>query len=425
MSDAMQAAGRPIGPPAAATLPFKQPTAEDLLTGRGKRLQQHTLDAGVVRELAHTLFNRKSPFSPADVAALSTRRLSSIYAPEFVRRVDSTLVRVLTSGGRLYVRGRAFGVGVSTLLADVSRSFNFMAQKQGYRERVLYVRLQEVRTSKQLLRVLFERVGCPVTNSDVRLHAMDTLTPRLALAANKFGVSTIVIDHAHNASGGALAAIAGLMGATDPNYDVPLDVSEYQDALPRFGIIVASHKSPGQLFNSEPEILHALADGGEITIEPFADRDALASALRRSDLGLHDLDLTDTSDRLMVDWVLAVTDGRLSLITPLLQLVDVLSRANAGARPNLAMLHAVLPLQRSIRERVLRRTEPALEKNSDGSWPEPRRIVRATGTGEARRKKDRAASLKEQREHRDVAEKERRQMNRRRNVNMPGMEPHA
>jgi hypothetical protein len=89
------------------------------------------------------------------------------------------------------------------------------------------------------------------------------------------------------------------------------------------------------------------------------------------------------------------------------------------------MLHAVLPLQRSIRERVLRRTEPVLEKNLDGSWPEPRRIVRATGTGEARRKKDRAASLKEQREHRDVAEKERRQMNRRRNVNMPGMEPHA
>jgi hypothetical protein len=378
----------------------------------------------VVRAASKALFGRKDPFNPADVAALSTRRLPSFYAPDFIKEVDSTLVRVLTSGGRLFVRGKAYGVGVSTLLTDLARAFNYRAELAGYDERVLYVQLQEVKSSKQLMRVLLNAVACPMTNSDARTHPLDTLAERFLVAASRRCISTVIIDHVHNAHGDALSAVGSLMAVMDPSFHVPLHTDEYSELVARVGVVLASHKSPAQLFRHERSALHALVDGGELVVEPFADRASLAAALRQADIGLHDLDLAQNMDELMVEWILAVTGGRLSLITPLLQLVDVVSRAYGNARPNMAFLHAALPFQRSMRERILVWTEPKLQKQQDGSWTRPaRKWVPAAPESEAtpREVKGRAATLKEKQKHKDAAHTERRKLNKRRNVNLPGM----
>lgn len=415
--------GRPVGPPSSVPVPFDQPSGENLLMNKEARLARHSLDLKVVRDLGKALFNRKDPFNPADVAELATRRLPSFYAPDFIKEVDSTLVRVLTSGGRLFVRGKAHGVGVTTLLTDLARAFNFRAAKAGYDERVKYVQLQGITTSKQMVSFLCRQVGCTVTNSDRRLHSLDDLMQRFVVSAANRNISTIIIDHAHNAKGEAREALRALMCVTDPSTHVPLEISEYDELIPQIGVVLASHRSPSQLFKEDRSAVHALASGGEIVVEPFADRHSLAGALRQADIGLDDLQLSDPMDHLMVEWILAVTGGRLSLITPLLQLVDVVGRAYGNVRPNMAFLHAALPFQRSIREKALVWKEPRLPEERPTSWPEPPRFYsnREQKKTRSAKPKDRSASLKEQRKHRDAARKERNKINRSRSHNLPGM----
>lgn len=314
-----------------------------------------------VRQTAERLFSRVDPTAASNVVDLVTRQLPHVYPETVLKPLDRRLAAAVTNRGRLYLQGERLGVGASTLASDFARAFNVRAAMRGDPRRIAYVQIRSgLNNPLKLLDSLCEHVRAPLSISEIRFRSTETLARRFVEGARALRICTLIFDHVHYGSATVLRMLADLMFASDPHYQVPIEPDEYDSIVPRLGFILVSHVAPEVVFGNVPEVLHLL-EGEHAVLAPYASAEVTAEAIRQAEIGLQDLDLTTLDDCLIAQVAHDLTQGLADQLHPFLRLVDAVARRNGIHRPTLEVFMTALPFHRHLRERLLRRADPALQ----------------------------------------------------------------
>lgn len=374
----------------------------------------------VIREIAQRLFDGADPTLPGSHLGVTTRDIARVYTATVHGRLQKRLASSLQNGERLFLHGTALGVGASVFAVDYVRAYNLTCKDRGRPQRIAHVQLRKgVTTVRQFLEALCHSVQSHPTPSEVRLASPLALGQRILAQAERLRLVAIVIDHVHLASEAVRTAIGDLMMATDPAYDAPLEIDD-RPPRRRIGIVLISHETPEKLFSHEPQVL-TLLQGAYEPLQPYTTVEKVTEALQQAGIGLEDMNPEDPDDRLMAECVLEATDGLIANMAGLLRLVDLLWMANGGCRPDLGIVEAALPYHRRMirllqgkdgRGGIAYRTVPNASpkrgpSEMEASFSQAKGRKTASGQQVAG---ERATTLKQKRDSRDVAEHERKQM---------------
>lgn len=371
-----------------------------------------------IRTTADRIFEHMDPTMPAAHARMLRRELPRMYTPDVHGRVHRTLFQVMAGGSRLYLHGAAVGVGASILATDTGRSFNARAKDRGLPQRIVYLDVKAgIASEKDLLDALCRSVKAPLTFSERRLRSTNSIAERIVAAIHLLNIRAIILDHVHNASTRARGVVADLLRMTDANYEVSLDVDT--DTVPRgrLGIVIVDHQEPELLFRDHVDVL-ALLQGNYVALNPYTSVEALGDILRQADIGMEDLDLSDSEDAQFTKHLLTTTDGLIVNIAGVLQAVDVVMASNQVRRPDLSLLEMA---QRSYRKMThLIAAKGRDEQTHFETVPTPSsRLGQRTDKRKNSNAKGTKSKLRQRREARPEAEAERQQMLRRGHTNLP------
>ncbi len=342
-------------------------------------LQSASVDVDLVRSTAARLFERVDPTSVAGAEMLSKRDLPHVYPKSILEAVDKRFAAAVQNRECIYVRGAQRRVGVTSFLCDYARSYNYYAARVGDPRRIAYVKLPRgLSSGTKFLDEVGAGVRASLSISELRFRGTGTIAGRIIDTLRLYRVSVLILDHIQLLPASARTLISDLADKANPVHAVPLELGEYAELQPRIGIVVAGDKDPADIFTKPEETLPYLL-ATEIVYPSYQTAEDVADALRRSDIGLEDLDAARFDDALLAQYVLELTNGQIHLISRLLQVVDWLARVNRVTRPTLDLFTAAAPFDRELKDRIFERGNSAPARKT---WEELERRAHAYMSGE-------------------------------------------
>lgn len=310
--------------------------------------------------IATQLHRGKSALAPG---RMTQRDVLHFYPESRFKKLVGLMRQTVSARRRLYVHGGQLAVGVSTFLHDYANTFNFEAAATGRDERLLYVSVPFGTTSPRgFLDTLANAARASLSMSEVSKRAPDRLLSQCVVAMRSLGVVGLIIDHVHHLEKKALPFVVELLRAADTTAShVPLEYDEFNAPPPRMAVILASHMAPSHLFRSLPHMKSAMS-GSYFKLGRYRQLEVFAEAVRRSGIGLEDLDLAVEDDRDLALRLLEVTEGLPGPMAEVLSRLDAFSQFNR-ARPNLLMLEQVMETYTSF----LRKGEDEDDDGDDGA----------------------------------------------------------
>lgn len=380
----------------------------------------HPTSAVAVRKNAGQFFRQSDPVSPQGRAQLLRRELPHVYPPAVIGQLPWHLADAVTNGGRLFLQGDVSGVGTSMFVCDYANAFNRAAKEGAYSGRIRYIRIERGATSPAKF---FDALGialkAPLTTVELRFRSSVHLASRVLSAAAQSNAVALVFDHVRWLPPEVRGMIGLLCRATDPAYHVDDEPSEYDEYARRVAVILVDHVDPATLFLTSDDVLMAL--GGRVVVMPRYKNEAItASAIMRADVGLADLNEREPDDAAMIALLHEKSAGLVSQLAPILGTVDMLRRINDRRRPDPELVAAAIPFHRQLIELDL------AKGRNGGDWPVLRVAAPANPSqrdpyisrGRGSRKKNGAARTAYRVASQAAAEKERRKMIKKSNVNL-------
>ncbi|HSU13502.1 hypothetical protein [Longimicrobium sp.] len=342
-------------------------------------LQSTPLDIALVRATAADLFQRVDPTSAIGAAALSKRRLPHVYPRSILDVMDKRFAGVVHNRECVYIRGAQRRVGVTFFLTDYARAFNYRAATIRDPRRIAYVQLSSgLRSEAKFLDQLCTSIRTSLKTTELRFRATGTIVRRIIDTLRLYRVSVLILDHVQLLPPAPRAVIADLIQQASAEHATPLELDEYEGLHPRIGVVVAGHGAPERVFNAPGETLGYLLPS-ELVFPTYGTADDVADALRKSEIGLGDLDSSHFDDALLAQYVLELTEGRIDLISQLLPIIDLVARLNGAERPTLAIFAAAASFDQALRQRMLNRADPVPDRHG---WGDVERRAQAYMAGE-------------------------------------------
>jgi hypothetical protein len=312
---------------------------------------RHPTTPAEVHRMADALWGQHGPAHPAGARTFLRRELPHVYVPSVMQ--ESHIFRLLddtiTNGDPLFIHGLVPGVGAKMLVMNYARAFNARAQAHHDARRIAVLKIDSrAQTIIQLLDSFAIQLKIPLSSTEVRRSAT-YLVHRLLEAVARQNIAAICIARLSHAHPVVRGVIADLLYASDPAYHVDLEPHPLQCAARRVGFVFVDTQPPEDVFSTQPDVLLMLRSR-YAAVRPFRTHAELAEVLRRSDIGLEDLDINSPDDHDMVVCLAEQTGGLLAQIHPFLGLVDSIAVASGGIRPTAAVFHAALPFYRRMVE---------------------------------------------------------------------------
>jgi hypothetical protein len=311
-------------------------------------------DEAVARTAA-TLFAHLDPLDRTSPWSARRPRLHHFYSAEVLCARDGTgpaldwlLGSAYANSDHLYLRGAALGVGASTLARDYADAFNETARAARVPRRAAYLNLVgEYTTEAKLLDALSVTLRARISTTELRHRGPGYLAARVRAAAHRQHVVVLTIDHVNKLGPKCRDLLAGLLVEFDPANTVSLDDDPLAGGE-RVGFVLVDHRPAERLFSAHPDVMALLAQRSAV-LPPYTTVEQVAEAMRQAGIGLDDLDLGDANDRDMAAKVFEDTNGLAVLMADYLALIDQLARWQ-GCRPTPAIVYKALPLVRRLVE---------------------------------------------------------------------------
>lgn len=304
-------------------------------------------------------------FNPDSLRQLASRSGANFYAPGQIAPLVEWLKLVVVNGGAVLLQGAVHGVGSTTFVTDFARAWNFWAEKHRVAERVAYLDLGAHDTPKQLFDHLGETVGLSITPGEYRRKSPARLARDFIAATIRARQTTVILDHPERVKPEVFSSVLDLMDASQPQTFVPAQTEAYEQWLPRVAFVLVSNAKLGSI--ARDSRVPRLLTMGKVEMKIYEDDEILGEAIRRAGPAFSMVDvIADPGHRQVVHRIRTVTLGRVSLIAPLLQLMDVIAQHSDKPVLSMETLRFAERFGRDLREATFRRKDPAFP-DADGT----------------------------------------------------------